>query len=133
MGAAADVVRRFLDLLTEKQAGAAGELLADDLVWRNTGLPTMRGGRRVGKVLTDMERRRIEFSCVLHHVADDGPVVLTERTDVVRLGRWQTSFWVCGTFEVHDDRIVVWDDHFSMGNVLAGSAKGLAQLVRPVR
>jgi limonene-1,2-epoxide hydrolase len=124
------VVRSFLELLADDDAAAAVELLDDDLVWKNTGLPTIRGGRRVGKMLLDMEQRRINFTAVLHHVAADGNTVLTERTDVLRWGRWHTRFWVCGTFEVREGRIVLWDDHFSMGSVLVGSLKGLAGLVR---
>ena len=56
------VVRRFFDLLIDREAAAAAELLADDVEWRNTGFPTIRGGRRVGGILRDMERRRISFS-----------------------------------------------------------------------
>jgi limonene-1,2-epoxide hydrolase len=37
---------------------------------------------------------------------------------------------VCGTFELRNGRIVLWDDHFSVGNVLAASLKGLAGAVR---
>ena len=39
--------------------------------------------------------------------------VLTDRTDVLRKGKWETSFWVRGTFEVRDGRITLWDDAFS--------------------
>jgi limonene-1,2-epoxide hydrolase len=124
-----DVVRRFLALLEAGQADEAVTLLAPSVVWRNTGMPTFRG-RRVGAMLRDMERRRIGFEARIRHIASDGPVVLTERTDVLRYKRWETSFWVCGTFEVRDGRIELWDDHFSMGNVLAASLKGLARTVR---
>lgn len=124
------VVRQFLSLLETGQAEAAVGLLAEDVVWRNTSLPTVRG-KRVGRMLEDMERRRIRFSADLHRVAVDGDAVLTERTDYLRYGRWVSSFWVCGTFEVHEGRITLWDDHFSMGNVLAGSVKGLFRMLRP--
>lgn len=123
-----DVVRRFLVLLEEGDAASAVALLADDVVWRNTGLPTIRG-RRVGGMLRDMERRGIGFEARLKHVAADGAIVLTERTDVLRYRRWESAFWVCGTFEVRDGLIVLWDDHFSMGNVVAASLRGLARMV----
>ena len=118
------VVRRFFDLLVAKDAAAAADLLADDLEWRNTGMPTIRGGRRVGGMLRDMERRRISFSAELHHVAASGPYVLSERTDYLGTGRFQADFWVCGTFRVDEGRITLWDDHFSWGNVLAGTVRG---------
>lgn len=124
-----DVVRRFLTLLQAGQADEAVALLGDGIVWRNTGLPTVRGPRVAG-MLRDMERRGIGFEARLTHAAQEGAFVLTERTDVLRYKRWESAFWVCGTFEVRDGRIVLWDDHYSPGNVLVASLKGLVGLVR---
>jgi limonene-1,2-epoxide hydrolase len=124
-----DVVRRFLALLEEGRAEEAVALLSADVSWRNTGIPTIRGGR-VAELLRDMERRRIGFEARIEHIAGDGDIVLTQRTDVLRYKRWQSEFWVCGTFEVRDGLIVLWDDHFSMGNLLVASLKGLAEAVR---
>jgi len=92
-------------------------------------MPTIRGDR-VAAMLRDMERRQIGFEARIEHIAGDGDIVLTQRTDVLRYKRWQPEFWVCGTFEVRDGLIVLWDDHFSMGNLLAASLKGLADAVR---
>ena len=124
------VVRRFFDLLNQKDAAAAADLLDDDVKWRNTGMPTVRGARRVGGLLRSMEPRRVSFSAELHHVAATGPVVLTERTDFLGRGRFVSDFWVCGTFRVEDDRIVLWDDHFSWGSFLAGFARGGIRALR---
>lgn len=124
------VVRSFFDLLVDRRAAEAAELLADDVVWRNTGLPTVRGARRVGGLLRDMERRAISFSADLHHVAASGPVVLTERTDYLGRGRFAADFWVCGTFRVEDGRITLWDDHFALGNVLTGVGRGALRALR---
>jgi limonene-1,2-epoxide hydrolase len=129
MAGPVDVVRRFLALLEDGDADSAVALLADDVVWRNTGMPTFRG-RRVAAMLRDMERRGIGFEARVHHAAADGAFVLTDRTDVLRYKRWQSAFWVCGTFEVRDGLIVLWDDHFSMGNVVAASLKGLTGVLR---
>ena len=118
------VVRRFFELLNSKDAATAAELLADDVEWRNTGMPTIRGGRRVGGILRDMEKRRISFSAEMHHVAGNGAFVLTERTDYLGWGRVATDFWVCGTFRIEDGRIALWDDHFSLGNVATGIGRG---------
>jgi limonene-1,2-epoxide hydrolase len=129
MNAEISVVRRFFTLLEQGGAADAVGLLAPDVIWKNTGMPTVRG-RRVGAMLLDMERRRIGFRVDLHHIASDGPVVLTERTDFLSYRRWESAFWVCGTFEVEDGLITLWDDHFSAGNVLVGSVKGLLSAVR---
>lgn len=105
------------------------DLLAPDVVWRNTGMPTFRGPKVAG-MLRDMERRGIGFRAEIHHIAGDGDVVLTDRTDYLRYRRWEAGFWVCGTFEVRDGRLCLWDDHFSMGNVVAASIRGLVGTVR---
>lgn len=128
MSDSATVVRTFLSLLEGGRAAEAVEMLADDAQWRNTGLPTLRG-RRIRTVLLDMERRNIRFRADMHHLAADGDVVLTDRTDYLRIGRWESSFWVCGTFRVREGKIELWDDHYAPGNVLAGSARGLVRLI----
>jgi limonene-1,2-epoxide hydrolase len=125
------VVRDFLALLERPDTEAAARLLHDDVEWRNTGMPTFRGSKRVGGMLRDMERRKIRFAARMHHAAATGGVVLTDRTDVLGIGRWETSFWVCGTFEVVDGRIRLWDDHFSWGALARGSVLGLVRGVRP--
>jgi limonene-1,2-epoxide hydrolase len=129
MAGPTDAVRQFLALLETGQAHAAAALLAEDVVWRNTGMPTFRGPN-VAAMLRDMERRAIGFEARIMHIAADGDIVLTDRTDVLRYRRWEAEFWVCGTFEVRDGRIVLWDDHFSLGNLLAASLKGLAGALR---
>lgn len=123
------VVETFFELLRTEEAEAAVELLTEDVVWRNTGMPTFRG-RKVGGMLLDMQRRGVGFEAITHKIAANGGTVLTDRTDVLRYGRWESRFWVCGTFEVVEGRIALWDDHFSMGNLLGASLKGLAGVVR---
>lgn len=125
----ADVVRRFLEHLEEGDAPAAIALLAPDIAWKNTGMPTFRGAK-VAAMLTDMEKRGIGFRVDLHHIAADGDIVLTDRTDYLTYKRWESAFWVCGTFRVRDGQVVLWDDHFSMGNLVAASLKGLVASVR---
>ena len=125
----ASTVRTFFSLLEGRRAAEAVELLAPDVEWRNAGLPTLRGPR-VRTILLALERRRIAFRADLEHVAVDGDVVLSDRTDFLRIGRWEASFWVCGTFRVRAGRIELWDDRYAMGNVLVGSLRGLVDLAR---
>ena len=117
------VVRDFLEALAEPDSDRAVSLLSDDVEWLNTGLPTFRG-RKVHGMLRDMERRSVGFDVVIHHIAADGDVVLTDRTDILMKGRVRTEFWVCGTFTVSEGLITRWDDHFSTGNLLKGLVKG---------
>ncbi|WP_068158574.1 limonene-1,2-epoxide hydrolase family protein [Rhodococcus phenolicus] len=122
------VVRNFLDALTTSDIAAAVALLDPDIAWYNTGLPTVRGLPRVRRVLEGMARPSVGLEVVMHHIADDGHgAVLTERTDVLRVGRVSSRFWVCGTFEVHDGRIRVWRDHYDMTTFLGATVTGVAR------
>lgn len=123
-----ETVRSFLEHLARRETDAALALLADDVVWRNTGLPPFHG-ERVASMLRDMEARGIGFEVRWKHVAASGDVVLTERTDVISAGPWDTSFSVRGTFEVRDGRIAVWDDAFSWLELLGSGVVGLGRML----
>lgn len=123
------VVRNFLYALAEPDIDTAVGLLAPDVEWRNTGLPTFQG-RRVHAMLRDMEKRRIAFGVEIHAIASDGERVLTDRTDVLAFGKVRTEFWVCGTFTVRDGLITLWDDHFSMGGFFGGFVRGTRKALR---
>jgi limonene-1,2-epoxide hydrolase len=116
------VVREFLEALAVPDTDRAVELLALDIEWRNTGLPTFRG-KRVFAMLTDMERRGVGFGVEIHAIAAHGDVVLTDRTDYLWKGPIKSGFRVRGTFTVHDGLITIWDDAFSWGNLLKGFVK----------
>lgn len=122
------VVRSFLEHLARQETDEALALLDDEVVWRNTGMPDIRG-ERVRSMLRDMERRGIGFEVRWHHVAATGGVVLTDRTDVIKAGSWETSFKVRGTFEVREGRIVLWDDAFSWLELLGSGVLGLGKML----
>ena len=56
--------------------------------------------------------------------------MLTDRTDVIAVGSWETSFGVRGTFEVRDGLITLWDDAFSWLELLQSGALGLVKMLR---
>ncbi len=126
------VVRAFLRHLEDGEAEAAVALLHEEVEWRNSGLPTFRRAR-VGRLLRDMVRRHVGFEAHLHHIAASRGTVLTDRTDVIRLGRVATTFAVRGTFEVVDGRIRVWDDAFGWGAAARGTVLGLVRAAVPGR
>lgn len=123
------VVQDFFGLLAAGDSAAAVALLDDDVEWRNSKMPTLRG-KAVGQTLDGLERRGIGFRVDMHHIAADGDVVLTDRTDYLRFGKVESGFWVAGTFVVREGRIVLWDDRYSVADVILGSLKGLAGLFR---
>jgi limonene-1,2-epoxide hydrolase len=125
------VVEAFLAALMASDLDAALELVADDLVYVNVGLPTIYGRARLAKAFAAMERPSIGFEAYLHAISSDGPVVLTERTDVLVFGRFRAQFWVCGRFDVRDGKITLWRDAFDFVDILRGNVRGLVGMVAP--
>ncbi|MEU7633216.1 limonene-1,2-epoxide hydrolase family protein [Nocardia sp. NPDC049220] len=122
-------VREFVAALEMDALAEAVDLLHPDIVWKNTSLPDVRGIRRVGGVLRGLNRDWIGFGVDLHHIAADGEIVLTDRTDHLRFGPLRIGFWVAGTFELREGRIILWHDHFSWENVVRGTIVGLWRAV----
>lgn len=125
------VVEAFLAALMASDLDAALELVADDLVYVNVGLPTIHGRARLAKAFAGMERPAVGFEAYLHAISAEGPVVLTERTDVIVWGGFRSQFWVCGRFDVHDGKITLWRDAFDFVDIVRGSIRGLIGLVAP--
>ncbi|HEY1968535.1 MAG TPA: limonene-1,2-epoxide hydrolase family protein [Pseudonocardia sp.] len=130
-------VRAFLDAMGRLDSDAALELLDQDVVYQNVSLPVARGKAAVSKQLALFAKYFTGFEAINHRIVGEGGTVLTERTDIIEVGKLRMEFWVCGTFEVRDGKIVLWRDYFDWANLLAGTAKGtgraIAGLVRGLR
>ena len=112
-----EVVERFLRALERLDIDAAVALLDPSIVYQNVPLPAGRGIKTVERQLRWLARYGRGFEVRWHNVAANGPIVLTERTDVLTIGPVAGAFWVCGTFEVRDGRIVLWRDRFDFVDV----------------
>ncbi|MET7990033.1 limonene-1,2-epoxide hydrolase family protein [Amycolatopsis sp. NPDC005232] len=118
------VVTAFLQALEDMDVERALNHVAVDITYQNVPLPAAHGLAAMEKQLRMLTRFGTGFEARTHHIAADGNVVLTERTDVLRRGSFAVEFWVCGTFEVENGRIVLWRDYFDWTTFLAASAKG---------
>ncbi len=122
----ANAVTSFLRALEARDVDAAIERLAPDAVWINVTLPTVRGRQRIEQLFRLGLRAGSHFRVHFHHVASDGNVVMTERTDAIGVGRVEQRFWVYGRFEVEDGQITVWRDSFDWLDILISLIRGLA-------
>ena len=105
--------------------------MADNIVWQNVGINTMRGRKRIMKVLRFGEGRG-GFEVKFHRIAVEGNTVLTERTDAIIVGPLRLQFWVCGVFEVHGGRITLWRDYFDkLDFFVIAPVRALAGIVVP--
>jgi limonene-1,2-epoxide hydrolase len=126
------LVERFLEFLRRGDIDRAVELMAVDVAYTNVGLPTMRGRERVRRAFrATLGRAGAGFEVYVHAISADGPTVLTERTDVLKFRRLRVQLWVCGRFEVHDAKIVLWRDYFDYMAVATATIRGLLGTVVP--
>ncbi|VEG53994.1 limonene-1,2-epoxide hydrolase [Mycolicibacterium aurum] len=127
-----DTVQRFLFALADEDFDTVESLAAPELVWENVGLPSIRGRRRIMKLLRGGEGK-FGFGVKFHRVAGEGGTVLTERTDAIILGPVRLQFWVCGVFEINrDGQITLWRDYFDLFDVMVKAPlRALAGIVVP--
>jgi limonene-1,2-epoxide hydrolase len=106
-------------------------LVADDIVYSNVSLPTIRGKDRFARAARTYYRYHLGFQVIVHRIAQNGSSVLTERTDAVFVGPFRMQFWVCGVFEVNDGRVTLWRDYFDWRDTALASVRGLVGIVVP--
>jgi limonene-1,2-epoxide hydrolase len=125
------VTEAFLEALVASKLDRAMALLDEDVVYVNVGLPTIRTRRKVQQAFRRLEGPTIGFEAYLHAISADGPVVLTERTDVITIGPFRSQFWVTGRFDVHDGQITLWRDSFDFVDVTRAMLRGLVGIAIP--
>lgn len=131
---ATEVVQAFLRALEHLDTDGAAALLHPDVTYQNVPLPPARGKAATVKQLRFLEKYCSGFQARTHNIAADGDTVLTERTDVIEVGRFSAEFWVCGTFEVRDGQVVLWRDYFDYADVTVAMVRGAVRaLVGRVR
>jgi limonene-1,2-epoxide hydrolase len=128
--AATDVVAAFLQRLGAGDVDGGMALMTEDAVWINVTLPTVRGRRRIARVVREFDRRG-DLRAVVHHAVADGDVVLTERTDELRIGRYAQRFWVYGRFELRDGKIALWRDSFDWLDMIISVVRAAVGIVAP--
>ena len=128
-----ETVRAFLRCLEEQNLDLALSYVSSDVVYQNIPLPPARGIREFEKQMRFFEKVVTKFEVQIHHIAADGPFVLTERTDVLEGGGMRLAPWVCGTFEVRDGRIVLWRDYFDWAALSVAFLRGLPRMaIHPI-
>lgn len=114
------VVKALFAALTDGDDATAQTLLADDVAWLNTGLPTVRG-KSVRRILAALPKVRMRFDATDYDFTDlGGGSVRFDRRDTLAWGPLSSTFFVSGTFQVRDGKVVRWDDRYRMAEVLGG-------------
>ena len=116
-----EVVRQFCDAwgTPEEIEGALG-LLSDDCFYHNIPLDPVEGIDAIRATIQGFSTgvEKVEFET--HHIAANGNVVLTERTDTFFFPGNTIALPVMGTFEVNGDgKITHWRDYFDMNQFMS--------------
>jgi limonene-1,2-epoxide hydrolase len=110
---AQDVVLDFVDAWNALDWPRIYGLMAEDIFYHNIPFPPCEGRAAAQAFLQSWPVEKAEWR--VHHIAADGPVVLTERTDTFIKDGAEIVVRVMGAFEVEGGRIKSWRDYFDRG------------------
>ena len=117
MPSPSDVVREFCAAFAGKDLDTIERLLDDQAVYHNVGMePAVGKDASIASIKGFLDMSE-SLAFAIHHLAADGDIVLTERTDTMTVNGNAAPIAVMGAFEVRDGRIVAWRDYFDMGLV----------------
>ena len=111
------VVRKFCSSFAAHDAEAVRPFFTDDVVYHNIPMDPVVGADNAVAFLAGFLSMCDKMEFEIHHLAVNGDVVLTERTDTFTMGDTVAPLPVMGTFEVRDGRICAWRDYFDMAQV----------------
>lgn len=107
-----DFMAASIPAWSSRDATALAPFFSEDVEYRNGPLPPVKGRDAVVNSLTEMMSMGGEVDVDLVHMLVDGPVVMTERVDYLRIGEKIVPLRIAGVFEVHDGVITAWRDYF---------------------
>jgi limonene-1,2-epoxide hydrolase len=126
-----ETVSSFLNAMQEGNVEAVIALAAEEIVYTNVSLPTIRGKDRFSRGARAYYRHHLGFQVVVHRIAGSGSSVLTERTDALICGPFRMQFWVCGVFEVENGQVTLWRDYFDWRSTTLAALRGLVGILIP--
>ena len=114
---AKEIVQEFCDLMIKRDVEALRPLLADDVVYQNTGMAAASGIEAVLESIAGqfaMFPDSYEYRTV--NSAAEGDIVMNERVDMIKGPDGNVhGLPVMGTFVVRDAKITRWTDYWDSG------------------
>ncbi|WP_109355288.1 limonene-1,2-epoxide hydrolase family protein [Sphingorhabdus sp. EL138] len=113
--AAEQIVVDFIESWNRMDYDSIYAAMADDIFYHNIPMEPCEGIDAVRAFFEGSGMGSDGAEWITHHIATNGNVVLTERTDKFRIdGQW-IAIRVMGTFEIEDGKIAKWRDYFDLG------------------
>ena len=97
---------------SSRDAARLARFFSEDAEYRNGPLPPVRGRDLIVTSLTEMMSIGGEVDVDVIHMVVDGPVVMTERVDYIKLDEKTVGLRIAGVFEIHNGVITAWRDYF---------------------
>jgi limonene-1,2-epoxide hydrolase len=117
---AKEIVQEFCDLMVKRDVEALRPLLADDVVYQNTGMAAASGIEAVLESIAGqfaMFPDSYEYRTV--NSAAEGDIVMNERVDMIKGPDGNVhGLPVMGTFVVRDAKITRWTDYWDSGLIM---------------
>jgi limonene-1,2-epoxide hydrolase len=117
---AKEIVQEFCDLMIKRDVEALRPLLADDVVYQNTGMAAASGIEAVLESIAGqfaMFPDSYEYRTV--NSAAEGDIVMNERVDMIKGPDGNVhGLPVMGTFVVRDAKITRWTDYWDSGLIM---------------
>jgi limonene-1,2-epoxide hydrolase len=124
-----DLVRRFCAAWsTNASTAELAAFFADEAVYHNIPFTPISGKDAIADNIDSFIRpgppgiEAIEFRLV--NIAANGPIVMTERTDVFKVAGRSFELPVMGAFEIDGDKIQAWRDYFDTNQFTARMGTG---------
>ena len=117
---AKEIVQEFCGLMVKRDVEALRPLLADDVVYQNTGMAAASGIEAVLESIAGqfaMFPDSYEYRTV--NSAAEGDIVMNERVDMIKGPDGNVhGLTVMGTFVVRDAKITRWTDYWDSGLIM---------------
>lgn len=109
-----ETVEAFIGAWNRKDTGSVCDAFTDDAVYHNIPMEPVQGKEAICAVIAGFVEGAKAIDWKTHHIAANGNIVLTERTDSFDLVSGKhASVRVMGVFEISDTgKIHNWRDYF---------------------
>ncbi len=113
------LVTDFCKLWASPDPDELAAYFTEDATYHNIPMPPVQGREAIRDFIAGFLAALDGIDFTVHRQISSGPVVMNERTDVMRRkgGGEEIPLPVMGVFEVRDDRIAAWRDYFDMAAI----------------
>jgi limonene-1,2-epoxide hydrolase len=109
-----ELVRRFCSEWSTMSVDDFVGYFTDDAVYHNVPMEPCAGRDAIRKFAEEFMSSMTGMEVEIHHILADGPIVVTERTDVVHFPHATVRVPIMGIFEIEDGRIAGWREYFDI-------------------